>query len=390
MKNIVKTKSSYILLITGLALLVSGYLFAFLSVKDSDILAKYLETKREGFSFIQATNPYFIVVIVALLVPIIEEFAFRFWTKGKLLNYIVSAIGISVFLLASQQFQLGYKIAIIALLFYFTFLFKHKHKNLFLAFITSLVFGSLHVSNFCQIEVVDVQNFLITTGLGLIASFIGLNFRFIYCIILHVAFNMFGTFGFILDIDKAQTIENEQETVYVKPLSKYAKEETFFISNDSLFLQGDVRYIVDKLIDKNQIKNVKSNLFFEKFRVWAKSKEREIDKANVLKAFVQSTSFSFDTVYRKYEVMEFADTSKLKATATEGYGMFSKSHVVENINQKFGKNIITNDTLHNVLIFKPSIFSVKKYEELLQLLSEQGIYIKETADSLKILEIGYK
>lgn len=124
---------------------------------------------------------------LCVLQPVMEEFAFRFWGKGKLYAYIVCAAVMAnfVFLTLNVWF-----IALAVLCIVLFFVIRDPHRKQLLSIITtSVLFASMHLSGFSSFSLPSVLGILQIFGMALVMCYVVINYRFIYSVIIHVLNN---------------------------------------------------------------------------------------------------------------------------------------------------------------------------------------------------------
>lgn len=173
---------------TGIALWISGVAFTIVyfhfnpetdQLKESTHLLNRLQLPK-----------YVVLILTLITAPVLEEFAFRFWTKGKLISKIVSH-GLIVMFLALSGTNIFVTATASILLFVIFYVIKptYRYSAIINAVVTSVIFGLIHWSNYTlfQIQAAAVMQ---TMGVGLILSYIGLKYRFVFCIVVHFLYNL--------------------------------------------------------------------------------------------------------------------------------------------------------------------------------------------------------
>ena len=130
------------------------------------------------------------VVIYAwmcLIQPIIEEFAFRYWGKGKLYAYIVSSAVLANFAFFTLNI---WSIVFSALCIVLFFVIRDQKRKMQVSIITtSVLFALMHVSGFSTFSWPTLFGLLQILGMALVMCYVVINYRFIYSAVIHVLNN---------------------------------------------------------------------------------------------------------------------------------------------------------------------------------------------------------
>lgn len=124
---------------------------------------------------------------LCVLQPVMEEFAFRFWGKGKLYAYIVCAAVMANFVLLTLNVWF---IAFAALCIVLFFVIRDQHRKRQVSIITtSVLFASMHLSGYSSFSMASVIGILQIFGMALVMCYVVINYRFIYSVLIHVLNN---------------------------------------------------------------------------------------------------------------------------------------------------------------------------------------------------------
>lgn len=127
---------------------------------------------------------------LCVLQPVMEEFAFRFWGKGKLYAYIVCAAAMANFVLLTLNIWF---IAIAALCIVLFFVIRDQHRKRQVSIITtSVLFAAMHLSGYSTFSLASVFGILQIFGMALVMCYVVINYRFIYSVAIHVLNNSFA------------------------------------------------------------------------------------------------------------------------------------------------------------------------------------------------------
>ncbi len=124
---------------------------------------------------------------LCVLQPVMEEFAFRYWGKGKLYAYIVCAAVMANFVLLTLNVWF---IAFAALCIVLFFVIRDPHRKRQVSIITtSVLFAAMHLSGYSTFSLASVIGILQIFGMALVMCYVVINYRFIYSVAIHVLNN---------------------------------------------------------------------------------------------------------------------------------------------------------------------------------------------------------
>ena len=124
---------------------------------------------------------------LCVLQPVMEEFAFRYWGKGKLYAYIVCAAAMANFVLLTLNVWF---IAFAALCIVLFFVIRDQHRKRQVSIITtSVLFAAMHLSGYSTFSLASVFGILQIFGMALVMCYVVINYRFIYSVAIHVLNN---------------------------------------------------------------------------------------------------------------------------------------------------------------------------------------------------------
>lgn len=184
-------------LFTGLALWIGIMVGCWLFGTSDSVRSGQDELMGTLKRLIDSLVPYFPVatmVIVFLwigvLQPVMEEFAFRYWGKGKLYAYIVCAAFMANFVYLTLNIWF---ITLAALCIVLFFVVRDQHRKRQVSIITtSVLFASMHLSGYSSFSIASVLGILQIFGMALVMCYVVINHRFIYSIVIHVLNNSFA------------------------------------------------------------------------------------------------------------------------------------------------------------------------------------------------------
>lgn len=134
------------------------------------------------------------LILATIVMPIFEEFAFRFFLGNtKKIKHVFGFIAIILLALLNFIYDLNYFfiLTIISGLIYLPSFLKNKKTTLLQLFLISIVFSIFHFIGYDMPFVSTVSVLLYFTGLGLVFGLIRIKFNFIAAIISHILYNSF-------------------------------------------------------------------------------------------------------------------------------------------------------------------------------------------------------
>ena len=184
-------------LFTGLALWIGIMVGCWLFGTSDTVRSGQDELMGTLKRLIDSLVPYFpvatMVVVflwIGVLQPVMEEFAFRYWGKGKLYAYIVCAAVMANFVYLTLNIWF---ITLAALCIVLFFVVRDQHRKRQVSIITtSVLFASMHLSGYSSFSIASVLGILQIFGMALVMCYVVINHRFIYGIVIHVLNNSFA------------------------------------------------------------------------------------------------------------------------------------------------------------------------------------------------------
>lgn len=184
-------------LFTGLALWIGIMVGCWLFGTSDTVRSGQDELMGTLKILIDSLVPYFpvatMVVVflwIGVLQPVMEEFAFRYWGKGKLYAYIVCAAVMANFVYLTLNIWF---ITLAALCIVLFFVVRDQHRKRQVSIITtSVLFASMHLSGYSSFSIASVLGILQIFGMALVMCYVVINHRFIYSIVIHVLNNSFA------------------------------------------------------------------------------------------------------------------------------------------------------------------------------------------------------
>lgn len=336
----------FLWLALGLGFIPSGLIYL-LNIQGTEQFSN-LPEMDSLLSGLAKWAPVALVLYIAVIGPIIEEFSFRSWITGKKWGYIVSFLGSLGFVFGSLWENkilliLGI-LNIIALGFiYFRIQLEHKQNPPFFTgnntntktanpkyirwyvLLSSLVFGLAHSTEFKGF-VPSLLGVLQTGGIGMLFAFFGLRWGFVFSLAAHILWNsiVFVGFGLLMGHSSAKTfeIDTPQHKIVIKPVS-------FFQDYSSLSEYPAADHSNISKIDASgfwltelayRLRPEQNNIFYSTLGGWQSmqkysmtieaSEGNAIDKNNVFHALLKQLPLITDTVWVYPYRIQISDSTK--------------------------------------------------------------------------------
>ena len=341
---------------------------------------------------------------ICLIGHIIEEFAFRVWTKGKTWAYILS-IWLSVAFVYFTFYKIGWAIAAGVILgSSFFFVKTPRIKTWFSIIASSVVFVLLHIMNFSEGKAICCGMIQIF-GLSLILCYLGLRFRFIFCILLHCINNTIAMLMMWFGVVQNQPDIMFENTTYQAVFSSQPLREDKNICGfgDTLYFSGTESGIAAEIPGfSNQYiyKPVHHTFLTRSYLKVFPQNGMQIDKQQLFNDFVQQVNLQCDTTYVSAWLLDVQDTTKFNNYRPQGkahsFMLWNQVEMVrkctnypiklvqENLKDSF--MYISRDSL--VVISFTNDLSLKKNVSMLK---PYGIHVYEdTTQKIGIIKIQKK
>lgn len=153
------------------------------------VLSPSAESNHSLTEFTFENGAVLSLLVIGLLLPCLEEVAFRFWgiRRWRWAGYI-SALGMGV--VTYFYWGLWGALATAATVASITLAVKDERTRLLvLLLLTSLLFAILHFDNYGNLELRNIFALLNKLGFALVASWLVLNRGFLWALLLHVVIN---------------------------------------------------------------------------------------------------------------------------------------------------------------------------------------------------------
>lgn len=140
------------------------------------------------FNHLGSISPLLLFMVVCIIGPILEEFAFRYWTVGNMLARIISFILATVFVYIESGNNIFISLGVAALLFVLMFLIKKNEIALIIS--TSVIFSLLHINGFSSVSVGVVLGLIQLFAEAVIMCCLALKYHFAIAIVIHIVGNI--------------------------------------------------------------------------------------------------------------------------------------------------------------------------------------------------------
>ncbi|MBR5778511.1 MAG: CPBP family intramembrane metalloprotease [Bacteroidales bacterium] len=132
-------------------------------------------------------SPWLVFLVGGIVGPIWEEFAFRYWTVGKLSARITSFCLILIFVYLESG-NILFTIGVAVLLFVLMFLIKKNEIALIIS--TSAIFSLIHITGFSSLSIMAVIGLIEIFSMAVVMCCLALKYRFVIAIAVHIINNI--------------------------------------------------------------------------------------------------------------------------------------------------------------------------------------------------------
>lgn len=200
------------------------------------------ESKRDILGGFYSNGLLVNVAIMCLAAPIFEEVSFRLWCKDKKIYYIISTIFASI----AYGYVYSWYCAVIpsvTMLYCGLFIKKRETRITLMIIATSILFGCAHYNTYASItpdSIIDQIDFI---GFGLIASYLAINFGFLWAPILHIIINTILIAVLLFTWGNANySFSTQSYEIHVRPTFEQGGG-CYFSGTDTLIAQWDMPHI---------------------------------------------------------------------------------------------------------------------------------------------------
>lgn len=171
-------KISIALYVGSLAVLTCLQVFNY--EQNQDLLLSVID------KLIYYTSSIVVLIIVSVLLPIIEEFAFRFWGMKKKYASIISLLLISVYISLTGNIILAISAFIVLGILFFIV----KENELLLIITTSIIFSILHIDGFSSVNIKTILSLINIFSFAVILCCVTIKYHFILAVVIHIINNL--------------------------------------------------------------------------------------------------------------------------------------------------------------------------------------------------------
>ena len=174
-----------LLLKIGIGLYVGSYVLLVLCQifnyqQNQDLLLSVID------KLIDYTSSIVTLIIVSVLIPIIEELAFRFWGIKKKYASIISLLFISVYILLTGNIILAISAFIVLGILFFLV----KENELLLIITTSIIFSLLHIDGFSSVNIKTILSLINIFSFAVILCCVTIKYHFVFAVGIHIVNNL--------------------------------------------------------------------------------------------------------------------------------------------------------------------------------------------------------
>lgn len=174
-----------LLLKIGIGLYVGSYVLLVLCQifnyqQNQDLLFSVID------KLIYYTSSIVTLVVISVLIPIIEEFAFRFWGIKKKYAFVISLLFTTVYILLTGNTILAIVVFIaLGILFFLV-----KENELLLIITTSIIFSLLHVNGFSTVNIRTILSLINIFSFAVILCCVTIKYHFVFAVGIHIVNNL--------------------------------------------------------------------------------------------------------------------------------------------------------------------------------------------------------
>lgn len=174
-----------LLLKIGIGLYVGSYvLLTLLQIfnyqQNQDLLFNVID------KLIYYTSSIVTLVVISVLIPIIEEFAFRFWGIKKKYAFVISLLFTTVYTILIGNTILAIVVFIVLGILFFLV----KENELLLIITTSIIFSLLHVNGFSTVNIRTILSLINIFSFAVILCCVTIKYHFVFAVGIHIVNNL--------------------------------------------------------------------------------------------------------------------------------------------------------------------------------------------------------
>lgn len=358
------------ILFIGIGCIALSILLEFLLFSEEEMkMSLYTE------EHLQKIPLFVLVASVVLLMPIVEELIFRSWIFISPKLFFLPGLTLVIF----TYYVSNIYIALLILTLYFAQLIlyikwrsseSHKTKlNFTFALISSIIFSILHLLAYDNPLAITTKSFYYFGG-GLILTFVGLNFHYIFMFLSHIVFN-FIVLNFLLFSGNFQNQQqtNESFSIEIKSVPFYTPENHFF-SADSIHIVGRKAQIANSIHPHLRIKSI--DFEFKLYEVIIRKIDSNVAKNEIFYSYIDLMDLTLDSL--ETDCFEMNIDSFIECANSNCY--LSTPEILSNL--LFNRfNVCVNTNAKRKLVLDRKLLEIKDFDEARRfLLENHGIKIQ--------------
>ena len=201
--------------------------------------------QSSGYSMIENQGYFVSFLLIVLLAPALEEFVFRFWSRGTNGAYITTMVLVPLMFMLSTFNWVASLCLLVALLLAY-FLTRGDLRMMMFMIVTALGFGLAHLYTFTDLNAAAVFSIVEIIGLAFMLSFLAVNYGLLWAILGHILNNLIAFVMILLPMN----FETEHYNVTLRPIGDakggYQLDEYV---GDSLIIKADAELAAIVMMD---------------------------------------------------------------------------------------------------------------------------------------------
>lgn len=359
-----------------------------------------------GYFMIEQMGYFVAFLLIVIVVPIIEEFIYRFWGRGTNVGYIVTMILVPIAFMFSTYNWVASVCLLVALLLTY-FLTRNDLRLILFMIITVLASCLPHLFTFADINISAIISIVEIMGLAFILSFLAVNYGLIWAIFGHSLNNLIAYFLILLPI----TFQTSHYNVELRPIgdahSGYDIETQM---GDTLIIKADAEMaaimMMENQDDADMINDLKRNTYYRRgMDVSLRDIEKMKDKAQapmlptytmtiiprdvitkpnyheVLRGMEEKGILRLDTTYNIMYVMEVENS--LFLNVPEEHRKSTLDGLIVDLRLRYDLSILPGQSLNMNAPVSIGYDDLKNmsFEECVHFLKKHGIVLKRVKDN---------
>lgn len=224
----------------GLGIFVGSMVVKALLMLLTDI---QLSDESDPFTMLSGVlPPALIILLIVAILPCIEEFSFRWWGRDTRVAYVVDIVLISLYVgnLSHSIWLLLIAAATLSAIVLFA---KGDRRLLLMMIASSLLFASVHASNYADMDLDTLSSLLQIFGLALVLSYLSINYSLWWSIAAHAANNALTTLVLMVPASFA----TEHYEVTINTLWSQGEFATYEEHGTTAVFKGSILIIANSL-----------------------------------------------------------------------------------------------------------------------------------------------